>query len=356
MARSKARKSLDSEDAIVRACLGALRTLGRSIEVELVEPPAPKAAAQAADAVLRIRFGSGRSERFLVETKRTHLSYALASGIIAQVKAKDTRDNWVLFAPYVPGPIGNHLAAHELSYVDAVGNCHLETKTAGLLAHVEGKRVARGGSASTGVRLPGYQLIFAILAQPDLLGQPVRKIATVAGIGKTAVGDQLQRLARQGLITRTLNRGAIPRRRDLLDRWLSAYPDVVRPAWHQGRYRTRASDPEEIEQLIADAWGKRRWSVGGGAAAWRMNRFYRGAGTLIHVDAAANDELRRLGALPDEQGDLTILRTPGTAAYAGAQPHLVHPLLVYTELMTSEDPRLREAAEKVRQEFMKDGL
>jgi hypothetical protein len=261
----------------------------------------------------------------------------------------------VLFAPYVPGPIGSHLAAHEVSYVDAVGNCHLETEGRGLLAHVEGKRIARGGSASTGVRLQGYELTFAILAQPDLLREPVRRIAVAAGIGKTAVGNQLQRLAHQGLIARTAKRSAILRRRELLDRWLTAYSDVVRPAWYLGRYRTRASDPEDVERLIASVWGKRCWALGGGAAAWRMNRFYRGSATVLHVDASPSDELRRLRALPDEQGDLTLLRTPGTAAYAGVEPNLVHPLLVYTELMTSEDPRLRETAEKVRREHLEEG-
>src|SRR5690348_15803888 len=40
----------------------------------------------------------------------------------------------------------------------------------------------------------------------------------------------------------------------------------------------------------------------------------------------------------------TILRTPGTVAYAGPEPRLAHPLLVYTEMMTSTDPRTREAA------------
>jgi hypothetical protein len=353
MARATAQKLLDAEDVVVRACLDTLRALGRSVALEFRAPAGAKALLESADAVLKIRFRSGRPERFLVEIKRTHLSYALASGIIARVKA--TRDHWVLLAPYVPGPIGSHLAAHGISYVDAVGNCHLETENGGLLAHVEGKRAARGGG-STGVRLPGYQLMFAILAQPDLLGQPVRKIAAAAGTGKTAVGDHLKRLAQQGLIARTPKRSAILRRRDLFDRWLSAYPDVVRPAWYQGRYRTRASDPEEIERLVANAWGKRRWSLGGGAAAWRMNGFYRGSDTVIHVDAAPNDELRRLRALPDEEGNLTILRTPGTVAYAGTQSHIVHPLLVYTELMASEDPRLREAAEKVRREFLEDDL
>jgi hypothetical protein len=154
MAQPNRLKSADSEDSIVEACLRTLRTLGRSVVLEFVEQPAARGAVPPHDGLLRIRFQSGRPARFLVEVKRTHLSYTLASGIIERVKA--TRDDWVLFAPYVAGPVGHHLTAHEVSYVDAVGNCHVETKAGGLLAHVEGKKIARGGSESTGVRLPGY--------------------------------------------------------------------------------------------------------------------------------------------------------------------------------------------------------
>jgi hypothetical protein len=131
---------------------------------------------------------------------------------------------------------------------------------------------------------------------------------------------------------------------------------VVRPAWLRGRYRTKDKDPERIERQIADVWDDRRWAFGAGAAAWRMNRYYRGDETVIHVDSVPTDELRRLGALRSDDGPLAILVTPGTTPYAGPEPHLAHPLLVYTELITSADPRMREAAEEIRGQFLKEEL
>lgn len=349
MTRPNRQKSGDSGDRILGACLNTLQTLAPSAGVEFTPSKLGTS-----DGELRIRLGrSGRPERFFVQTTRTHLSYALASGFIE--RGRSTGDNWVLLAPYIPGPIGSHLAAHNLSYVDAVGNCHLETKVKGLLVHVEGKRPARDAVGRSGVRLPSYQLIFAILAQPELLAQPVRQIAAAAGIGKTAVADQLKRLTEQGLIARTPKKSAILRRRDLLERWLSAYSEIVRPAWLQGRYRTQESDPEALERQIAGAWGsERRWALGGGAAAWRMNQFYRGEQLVLHVDAPPTEGLRQLRALPADDGLLTILRTPGTTAYAGLEPHLAHPLLVYTEMITSTDPRMRESAGRVREQFLRE--
>jgi hypothetical protein len=333
-------------DRIVGGCLERLRELSPSLEVEFA--PLSKSAPPV-DGELTIRLAHLiRTERFLVQTTRTHLSYALASGLIE--RARGLRRNSVVFAPYVPGLIGRHLAAHGVGYVDVVGNCHLETKNRGLLVHVEGKKSARESHKPGGGRLASYQLIFSILAQPELLKEPLRRVAGAAGIGKTAAGDQLKRLTEQGVI----GKGHILRRRDLLNRWLSAYPDVVRPAWLQGRYRTKAKDPETIECQIADTWGNKRWAFGAGAAAWRMNRYYRGDETVVHVGSAPTDELKRLIAIPDHGGPLTVLLTPGTSAYAGLEPHVTHPLLVYTEMITSLDPRMRDAASEISEQFLKE--
>ena len=334
-------------DSLVEACLKTVETLGQSIEAEFTD----RGTHDGADGELQVVAPPRTSRvRFLVRTTRTHLSYALASGFIEQ--ARRHKGHWILFAPYVPSKIGQHLAQHNLSYADTVGNCHIELAAGrGLLGHVEGKKPARDVATRSAGRVPSHQLVFAVLAQPALLREPVRAIAVAAGIGKTAAADQLLRLERQGLIHR--KRGVIVDPRAMLDRWLSAYADVVRPAWLVGRYRPQARDPEAVERMIEAAWRKRSWAYGGAAAAWRMTESYRGDETIIHVDTMLEEALRQLRVVPDRSaGPLTILRTPGTIAYAGTEPRLVHPLLVYTEMMTSTDPRAREAAADLRERFL----
>jgi hypothetical protein len=164
----------------------------------------------------------------------------------------------------------------------------------------------------------------------------------------------LLRLERQGFIHR--KRGVIVDQRAVLDRWLSAYAEVVRPAWLVGRYRPQARDPEAVERMIEAAWNKRSWVYGGAAAGWRMTEFYRGGETVLHVDAVTDEALRQLRVLPDRTGPLTILRTPGTIAYEGSAARLAHPLLVYTEMMASTDSRAREAAAEIREQFLEPSL
>ena len=87
-----------------------------------------------------------------------------------------------------------------------------------------------------------------------------------------------------------------------------------------------------------------------------MTQLYRGADTVLHVETLPTDLLRQLRALPSSDGLLTILRTPGTVAYEGARLQVAHPLLVYTEMFVSPDPRMNEAANEIRDRFLREGV
>ena len=94
------------------------------------------------------------------------------------------------------------------------------------------------------------------------------------------------------------------------------------------------------------------WAFGGAAAASRMLQFERGTETVLHLSEIPGDLLERLQAVPATDGPLTILRTPGALAYRGAKPHLAHPLLVYSELLTSPDPHAVRVANALREQFL----
>src|SRR5262245_50846491 len=114
MAKSQAA----SYDDLTEACLETLRSLSPSVRARFSEPRAREQ--RHPDGRLHLETGQG-SVNFLVQTTRTHLSYAVASGLIEQARA--SKEPWILFAPYVPGKIGHHLAANRINYADTVGNC-----------------------------------------------------------------------------------------------------------------------------------------------------------------------------------------------------------------------------------------
>jgi hypothetical protein len=151
------------------------------------------------------------------------------------------------------------------------------------------------------------------------------------------------------------NRFGLSRKpRRILDRWLRGYETQVRPRLLIGRYKTQDRDPDALEQRVEkelrDVLG---WAWGGGAAAYRLTRYYRGPETIMHLQPdPGTGVVKRLRALRANDGPLILMRAPGPIAFEGSQPRTVNPLLVYAELLFADDKRAREAADMVQKKYL----
>ncbi len=292
-----------------------------------------------------------RDYRLAVEVQRTALSYALVD---RSVRTRELADApWILVAPYVSPRMGAYLAERGVNFVDEVGNCRVMLDE-GYLALVEGRKPPRRAVLQEGIRAPGYQVLFALLADPDLLAGTVREIAAAAGVGKTTAAKMIRRLRQERLIAPADRGHRLLRPSKLVDRWLIAYNDVVRPHLFVDCYRTADADPaalvDRIEGVleregIAGVWG-------GGVALDRITSWYRGPSTVLLLPEVPAGFAQLLRALPAGDGDLTILRLPGPVAAAGIAPRTAHPLLIYTELLVRGDERAREMALQFRDEYL----
>ncbi len=288
------------------------------------------------------------------EVQRTALSYALVDRSLSAVAGRGSAmAPWILFAPYVSSGMGTYLAERGVNFIDAVGNCRIQLDDA-YVAQVEGRKPPRRPVLQEGIRAPGYQVLFALLARSALLGGTVREIAAAAGVGKTTAAKMIRRLREEQLITPADHGHRLLRPDKLVDRWLIAYQDIVRPHLFAGSYRTADADPAALvnriegileEQGIAGVWS-------GGAALDRITGWYRGRSTVLHLPEIPSGIAPLLRALPAREGDLTVLRLPGPVAAAGIAFRTAHPLLVYTELATRGGERAREMAQQFWAEYL----
>ncbi len=88
---------------------------------------------------------------------------------------------------------------------------------------------------------------------------------------------------------------------------------------------------------------------GGTAGAYRLEPHYRGSVTVAHLGPPSEETRRRLKAIPASDGDLVWMRHIGEASKNGETSDTVHPLLVYSELVSDPDPRAVEAADLIRE-------
>lgn len=317
----------------------------------LVRAPAATGAARF-DARVRLRTSTG-SHDLSVEVKSSHLG----RGIVGQMSelARRAQGPWMLFAPYVGAPLGEALEAAGINFSDKLGNCSLRVGPSSV-ARIQGRRAPDVPARSKSLRAAGYQVLFALLAEPELVSATVREIAKQAGVSRQPVVDLLARLVEEGYLVRRARKHAwVGRDRALLiDRFVEGYAASLRPKLYVGRYRLPPQDdgPPGVESYVVATLDKAAAAgpplrFGGTAGAYRLSRHYRGPLTTIHFPFS--DRARqRLKASSARDGELVWLEPLGPIGDRGNTDSTVHPLLIYAELLVDSDPRAHEAALRIR--------
>jgi hypothetical protein len=318
--------------------------------VRVAEPKAAQGVGADPEVILQTLEGT---VRLRAAVKRTHLDQAGARALAA---ALPHPERWLLLAPYVGRPLGEFLRGAGVNYLDRAGNCFLRLGR-DHVAQVEGRRATPAALQAKGVRAAGVKVLFALLADIDLLERPLRTIARAADANPQTALDAVRRLARLGAVAaQRTHRIWLPGgRRIAFDTWIGDYGTVLRPALYAGRYRTADRTPEELDARVAGRIGPKfhLW-YGGVAAGHRVLPHYRGRDTVFHVDAQPAAVARELRALPDPDGPVHLLRLPCPPAKEGLTADTVHPLLVYAEMLQAADGRAAQTAQTLRREALKE--
>jgi hypothetical protein len=256
----------------------------------------------------------------------------------------------VIIAERIGAEVGRVIRNAGASYIDARGNLDLILGP-GYVARVEGRSADVSQARGRSLGLAGYRVLFTVLAQPTIIWPSIRALADAAGVSRQPAHDALQRLTEDACVARTsVGYHLLPERYDrVLDSWLGGYAGVVRPKILLATLRRPGTAPSEIEGAL-EGWD-REWRFGGTAACFRLTGHYRGPTTTVHLRAPVAGLARELGARPDSAGNLVVLGIPSEAAMDAPRPDVVHPLLIYSELMASADERARESARDLLEMF-----
>jgi hypothetical protein len=303
------------------------------------------------DARISLRTPKGRHD-VAVEVKTVPLSRSAAQSLVARALRNPGRP-WVAFSPYVPQPVGHLLASQDIGFVDQAGNYHIAVGQ-DYLAHVEGRRPQLPSRHGRGLGAKSYQVLFALLARPELVVTPIRSLAEAAGVRKTAAADLLRRLNDEGVVLPDKRGRRLVRPGALMDRWLAGYADKLRPHLLVGRYRAAAREPLAFQNLVEAMLGDQpNWAWGGATAAYRLTQHYRSEITTLHIGTTQPTRIQRqLNLLPAKDGPIVVLGVPGPLGLDGPAPHVANPLLVYTELFVQGDERALEAAAEIRSRYL----
>jgi hypothetical protein len=286
--------------------------------------------------------GRKRSFRLLVKNE-------IRQGSILDILAETGKDrpHWLLIAQYIPHPIKKDLREQGINYLESAGNGYIHSGDFYYL--MDGKPVTPVRKTATGKlwKRAGLQFVFALLTNKDFLDGTYRQMSEVAGIALGNIGQLLEELVESGFLEKEGDEYRIRHKDQLYQRWADLYPVVLKPTLILGKFTLR----EDFRQRWRDlAPQQTQWGGEPGAALY--TGFLKPERFTLYTKAPLVETVKSMKLIPNPEGEVEIVQKfwKGEEASLPAVP----PLIIYAELMASSDSRNREAAVRIKNEFLHD--
>ena len=283
-----------------------------------------------------------KTERFIVDVK-PEITQGNKGIVLQQLRDASREENLpvLLLTKYIPSAIAKSFVEEGISYIDAAGNCNIRQNS--LLLIIEGRKIDRLPKTNQprAFQEAGIKLIYALLVNPDNIGKSFRELSELTQISLGSVSTIIQELVDLKFILKTKNKRVLKNKLGLLQRWVVAYNDVLRPRLFIKKmsFTNKVDYTNWKNMKLSSLSGKTVW--GGECAANILTQNLTPANYTIYTDATWQSAGKTLKLVPDDNGKIEILRL----FYQEEMKNTVSPLLTYADLMGSGDSRNIETAE-----------
>ena len=290
------------------------------------------------DAILEIA-----KEEFVVETK-PEITKGNKGIVLAQLKEVSRENNLpiILLTKYIPTEIAKEYVNEGVFYLDVAGNCNIRQNNLVLL--VEGKKIERMAKVNQprAFQEAGIKLIFLFLVDPEKAQLTYRELAELANISLGSVGTIMQELIDLNFILKTKQTMKLKNTKELLNRWIIAYHDVLRPRLLMRHMRfVRPENYTKWKEInLNEPDGLAFW---GGEPGANLLTNYLHPGIFTIYTYRNWQSFKDIGLVPDENGNvevLVIFWSPETCLG-------IPPILIYADLMSSGSDRNIETANMI---------
>lgn len=301
------------------------------------------------DAELTMKI-DGKEIRLFVEVKRIVQPYHL-DRFIKQAAANNPL---LVVAQQVYPGMKERLREKGIGYLDAAGNIFLHIGDK--LIWIEGQKPIAQKPATTNRAFTraGLQTVFYLLGHPEAINDPYRQLAERTGVALGNIGYIMDGLQTAGYILQVDKKHKkLVKGKELLDRWIEGYRDMLRPALLLGNFRlTNADKFYERDRLI----GLVKDTVWGGEPAAEILTHHLQPGILKAYTALEKTTvMQNWRLIPDAKGNIQLYRKFWEDP-TWDQQHIAPPLIIYADLTVTGDPRHLETAALIYHQYLQNEL
>lgn len=301
------------------------------------------------DAIIRLHT-QGVDKQFLVETKGTLNTNNLGTAVL-QLQRFPKRG--LLVTNYVNPKIAQRLKEMDIPFIDVAGNAYI--KELPIYVYITGNKPAEFEIRKTKTRAfqpTGLKILYAFLCNPTLVNAPYRDIAHAADVALGTVGWVINDLKKLGhLVEMGKKKRRLKGLKKLFERWVETYPDQLRPKLLIGRFTT-----DEKVWWKNTKLQKFNAYMGGEIAAEYLTHYLIPEIKTMYVRGKPQDLQLTFKMHKDPNGEIELLETFWNAECDWIDKKIVHPVLIYADLLATSDPRNIETAQMIYEKEIAEHL
>lgn len=253
----------------------------------------------------------------------------------------------ILIVKFLAIEVAKELRTLGINYIDSAGNSYIKENE--LLIFISGQKIIRPEKTyqSRAFQEAGIKLIFNLLRSPGNLQLTYRELSELTEISIGSVSNVMNELEELNYILRTVNNRILKNTTELLDRWIIAYNDVLRPRILKKRFRF--ANKEAIHNWktlqIENIDGATVWGCEPAAAI--LTKQIQPEKITLYTKENWQNIARDLKLIPDNEWDVEILQMFWNQKENSESHIITPPLLVYADLISSGIDRNMRVAEKI---------
>jgi hypothetical protein len=259
----------------------------------------------------------------------------------------------MMVATHLVPKIKEELRQNNIAYMEANGNIFLKHNDILLWIETNKPLTVEKETGNRAFTKTGLKVVFEFLRNETWVNQTYQAIAEHTG---TTVGNAykiITGLQHEGfLLAVNKNEYKLNNKKELLEKWVVAYGEKLKPALRIGTFRFLKEDDFlkwKKKQLNTD---KTLW--GGEPAGDLLTNYLQPEELTLYTNEARNELVKNYRLIPDEKGNIKAYQKFWRRDDADAKT--APPLLVYADLINTNDRRCRETAQKIYDEFLQNKL
>lgn len=297
------------------------------------------------DGAIEIKIQDETILTFPVAIRQELRQYQLAQ--MMEVSGEDS--NFLFIADILSSTMKELLREKKIGYIDTNGNIFINVP--GHYVWIDGQKGINSWlrNFNRAFAKSGLKVIFYLLVNREAIKWTYRRLSEATGVSVGNITNVMNGLDSAGYLMKIGPQNfALQNKKDLLTRWIYGYNETLRPSLLIGKYWTRLDSWKDLPTRKGeDFWGEE-------AAAELITDFIKPQQLSLYTNQTKTEELKKLRLASDaERGNITLYQKFWNDPALDKEWH-VPPLLVYTDLVLTDDPRCIEVAQMIYNQFLKD--